>query len=202
MSDQPESAEASETPALTPLEQYAADLTDNLGATRYDVAFDTVRIFVETDRWVETIVAAREDLELFSWLSAIDWSRTTEVGEGVEDPDSLVERFEVLCRLSSVRNADAAIFVAVLDKDAPSIPSLTEFIGGAAWHEREAHEMFGIDFVGNDNLKPLYLTDEFVGHPLLKSYPLIAREVKPWPGDVDVEPMPEPETDPVEEGAS
>jgi NADH-quinone oxidoreductase subunit C len=202
MSDQPESAEASETPALTPLEQYAADLTDNLGATRYDVAFDTVRIFVETDRWVETIVAAREDLELFSWLSAIDWSRTTEVGEGVEDPDSLVERFEVLCRLSSVRNADAAIFVAVLDKDAPSIPSLTEFIGGAAWHEREAHEMFGIDFVGNENLKPLYLTDEFVGHPLLKSYPLIAREVKPWPGDVDVEPMPEPETDPVEEGAS
>ena len=202
MSDQPESAEATETPALTSLEQYAADLTDSLGATRYEVAFDTVRIFVETDRWVETIIAARKDLELFSWLSAIDWSRTTEVGEGVGDPDSLVERFEVLCRLSSVRNADAAIFVAVLDKDAPSIPSLTEFIGGAAWHEREAHEMFGIDFVGNENLAHLYLTDEFVGHPLLKSYPLISREVKPWPGDVDVEPMPEPETDPAEKGAS
>ncbi|MCL1587480.1 MAG: NADH-quinone oxidoreductase subunit C [Actinomycetia bacterium] len=202
MSDQPESAETTETPALTSLEQYAADLTDNLGATRFEVAFDTVRIFVETDRWVETIVEARKDLELFSWLSAIDWSRTTEVGEGVDDPDSLVERFEVLCRLSSVRNADAAIFVAVLDKDAPSIPSLTEFIGGAAWHEREAHEMFGIDFVGNENLAHLYLTDEFVGHPLLKSYPLISREVKPWPGDVDVEPMPEPETDPAEEGAS
>ncbi len=202
MSDQPESAEATESPALTPLEQYAADLTDSLGATRYEVAFETVRIFVETDRWVETIVAARKDLELFSWLSGIDWSKTTEVGEGVSDPETLVERFEVLCRLSSVRNADGAIFVAVLDKDAPSIPSLTEFIGGAAWHEREAHEMFGIDFVGNENLAPLYLTDEFVGHPLLKSYPLISREVKPWPGDVDVEPMPEPEKDPAEEGAS
>jgi NADH-quinone oxidoreductase subunit C len=202
MTDQPESTEATQTPALTSLEQYAADLTDSLGATRYEVAFDTVRILVDTDRWVETIVAARKDLELFSWLSAIDWSRTTEVGEGVDDPETLVERFEVLCRLSSVRNADAAIFVAVLDKDAPSIPSLTEFIGGAAWHEREAHEMFGIDFVGNENLAPLYLTDEFVGHPLLKSYPLISREVKPWPGDVDVEPMPEPETDSAEEGAS
>jgi NADH-quinone oxidoreductase subunit C len=202
MSDQPESAEATETPALTALEQYAADLTDSLGATRYEVAFDTVRIFVDPGRWVETIVAARKDLELFSWLSAIDWSRTTEVGEGVDDPETLVERFEVLCRLSSVRNTDAAIFVAVLDKDAPSIPSLTEFIGGAAWHEREAHEMFGIDFVGNENLAPLYLTDEFVGHPLLKSYPLISREVKPWPGEVDVEPMPEPETDSAEEGAS
>jgi NADH-quinone oxidoreductase subunit C len=50
--------------------------------------------------------------------------------------------------------------------------------------------MFGIDFEGNTNLKPLYLPDDFIGNPLLKSYPLIAREVKPWPGDVDVEPMP------------
>lgn len=191
MTDQSTTTEANDASELSSLEQYASDLTDRLGATGYEVEFDTVRVFVELDRWVETIVAAREELELFSWLSAIDWSRTTEVGEGVADPDSLVERFEVLCRLSSVRNADAAIFVAVLDRSEPSIASLTEFIGGAAWHEREAHEMFGIDFVGNDNLIPLYLPDAFVGNPLLKSYPLIAREVKPWPGEVDVEPMPE-----------
>jgi len=192
MSDQPE---ADEAPVSSPLEQYASDLSDRVGATGYEVAFDTVRIFVDTDKWVETIVSAREELEFFSWLSAIDWSKTTEVGEGVDDPESLVERFEVLCRLSSVRNNDGAIFVTILDKSDPSVGSLTEFIGGAEWHEREAHEMFGIDFVGNPNLKPLYLTDEFVGHPLLKSYPLISREVKPWPGEVDVEPMPQAEAE-------
>jgi NADH-quinone oxidoreductase subunit C len=202
MSDEPEAVEVAETAELSDLEQFAADLTDRLGATGYDVEFDTVRIFVDRERWAETIVAAREELELFSWLSAIDWSKTTEVGEGVDDPDSLVERFEVLCRLSSVRNADGAIFVAVLDKSEPSIGSLTEFIGGAAWHEREAHEMFGIGFEGNENLKPLYLPDEFVGNPLLKSYPLISREVKPWPGEVDVEPMPEAEPEPADGGAS
>ena len=199
MSDQVETVETAE---LSDLEQFAADLTDRFGATGYDVEFDTVRIFVERDRWAETIVAAREELELFSWLSAIDWSKTTEVGEGVAEPDDLVERFEVLCRLSSVRNADAAIFVAVLDRSEPSIASLTEFIGGAEWHEREAHEMFGIDFVGNENLKPLYLPDAFVGNPLLKSYPLISREVKPWPGEVDVEPMPEADPEPPGGGAS
>jgi NADH-quinone oxidoreductase subunit C len=57
--------------------------------------------------------------------------------------------------------------------------------------------MFGIDFVGNTNLIPLYLPDDFIGNPLLKSYPLISREVKPWPGDVDVEPMPD-----VDDGAA
>ncbi|MGB5431515.1 MAG: NADH-quinone oxidoreductase subunit C, partial [Acidimicrobiia bacterium] len=65
--------------------------------------------------------------------------------------------------------------------------------GGAEWHERETHDMFGIDFAGNPNLAPIYLPEGFIGHPLLKSYPLLAREVKPWPGDVDVEDMPEDE---------
>jgi len=203
MSDAPEAVDAPEddgTTELSTLEQYASDLADRLDAIGYSVEFDTVRIFVENEKWVETIVAAREDLEFFSWLSAIDWSKTTEVGEGVDDPDSLEERFEVLCRLSSAVNADGAIFVTVLGRSEPSIASLTEHIGGAGWHEREAHEMFGIDFPGNKNLIPLYLPDEFVGNPLLKSFPLISREVKPWPGEVDVEPMPEPE--PAEGGAS
>jgi NADH-quinone oxidoreductase subunit C len=50
--------------------------------------------------------------------------------------------------------------------------------------------MFGIDFEGHPNLAHLYLPDGFQGHPLLKSYPLLSREVKPWPGTVDVEAMP------------
>ena len=41
------------------------------------------------------------------------------------------------------------------------------------------------------NLKKLYLPDAYEGNPLLKSFELISREVKPWPGEVDVEGMPE-----------
>jgi NADH-quinone oxidoreductase subunit C len=189
MSDQPESAET-EASEPSELEVYASDLTERLGAEGYTVELDTVRIDVSRDKWVETINTAREELELFSWLSAIDWSKEVEVGDPVADVDDLEERFEVLCRLSSVKNADGAIFVVTLAKDDATIPSLTSTIAGAEWHEREAHEMFGIDFDGNTNLIPLYLPDDFIGNPLLKSYPLIAREVKPWPGDVDVEPMP------------
>lgn len=194
MSDAPDTQSAdseSDVAVADPLEDWANALVEELGAIDATVEFGTVRIQVEPDRWVETINAAREKLELFSWLSAIDWSKDVEVGETVEDVDALEERFEVLCRLSSVENADGAIFVAVLDKENPSIDSLMPTIAGAEWHEREAHEMFGIEFVGHTNMKPLYLPDDFIGHPLLKSYPLISREVKPWPGDVDVEPMPE-----------
>lgn len=203
MSDSPDTTESeaaatqADVAVVDPLEGYAAELVEQLGALGSSVEFDTVRIHVDPAKWVETINEARKDLELFSWLSAIDWSKEVEVGDPVDNPDELEERFEVMCRLSSVTNGDGAIFVAVVPKDNPTIASLAPTIGGAEWHEREAHEMFGIDFEGNTHLIPLYLPDDFIGNPLLKSYPLISREVKPWPGEVDVEPMPEltPEAD-------
>jgi NADH-quinone oxidoreductase subunit C len=53
--------------------------------------------------------------------------------------------------------------------------------------------MFGIDFRGHPNLIHLYLPEQFEGHPLRKSFALGAREVKPWPGHVDVEDVPSTE---------
>jgi NADH-quinone oxidoreductase subunit C len=50
--------------------------------------------------------------------------------------------------------------------------------------------MYGFVFDGHPALRHLYLPSEFEGHPLRKDYPLLARVVKPWPGLVDVEPMP------------
>lgn len=184
-------ATAEEDPAEhSDLEAWTANLAGELGASGWIVEFDTPRIHVDADRWVETILAATATLPFFSWLSAIDWSRDVEVGETVDEPDALDERFEVICRLSSVETAAGATFVAVLPKDDAVIGSLAPHIGGAGWHEREAHEMFGIRFDGNPDLSHLYLPDDFVGNPLLKSFPLLSREVKPWPGTVDVEDMP------------
>jgi NADH-quinone oxidoreductase subunit C len=36
----------------------------------------------------------------------------------------------------------------------------------------------------------MYLPSDFEGYPLRKDFPLLARMVKPWPGIVDVEPLP------------
>ena len=56
---------------------------------------------------------------------------------------------------------------------------------GAAWPERETHEMFGVDFRGHPDLAPLLLPPEFEGHPLRKDFVLASRVAKPWPGAVE-----------------
>ena len=65
----------------------------------------------------------------------------------------------------------------------PHIASAIEVWKGADWHEREAHDMFGIVFDGHPNLVPLLLPEDFEGiHPLLKSRPLAPILVKQGAG--------------------
>jgi NADH-quinone oxidoreductase subunit C len=61
--------------------------------------------------------------------------------------------------------------------------------------------MYGISFHGHPGLRHLYLPGDFEGNPLRKDFPLIARMVKPWPGIIDVEPMP-PEDESADEPAA
>jgi NADH-quinone oxidoreductase subunit C len=172
-----------------PLQEFADAVAGAVGGEA-KIAFDTVKVRVAPEQWVSTLTTARDELGLvfFSFLSAVDWSAEVEVG----DPpgDEVEERFELLAAVGDLGAGRRVIFTTDLAKDSPVIPSVVDVFPGANWHEREAHEMFGIEFVGHPNLANLYLPDSFMGNPLRKSYPLLSREVKPWPGNVDVEPMP------------
>ncbi|MDQ6928234.1 MAG: NADH-quinone oxidoreductase subunit C [Actinomycetota bacterium] len=100
-------------------------------------------------------------------------------------------RFQIFARLYSIRRHLGVTLKADLDDDQPRIDTWSDIYAGADWHEREAWEMFGFDFTGHPGLSHLYLPGEFEGFPMRKDFPLLAREVKPWPGLVDVELMPE-----------
>jgi len=99
-------------------------------------------------------------------------------------------RFQVLARLYSTTRKFGVTLKSDLDDEAPHIQTWTSVFPGADWCERETWEMYGFVFDGHPNLSHLYLPGEFEGFPLRKDFPLLAREVKPWPGLVDVEPMP------------
>jgi NADH-quinone oxidoreductase subunit C len=57
-----------------------------------------------------------------------------------------------------------------VDAADPTVDSLTPLYGSAAFMERECHEMLGIAFRGNGDLRPILMYEGFVGHPLRKDY--------------------------------
>jgi NADH-quinone oxidoreductase subunit C len=140
-------------------------------------AFALLTVDVPAEHWIEALTAARDTLGLsfFDWLSAVD---------------ELADGFSVAVHLAAVGNPAAEPGAGVrrvllrtrIPRDAASLPTATGLFAGAGWHERETHEMFGIDFPGHPHLVTLLLPDGFEGHPLRKEFVLAARVAKAWPG--------------------
>jgi NADH-quinone oxidoreductase subunit C len=167
---------------------------------------DDLWVRVSTDAWRSAALAARGALgcEYFCFLSALDWmpspygkgeddptepppERSTETKQGVAGGDT---RFQVFGRLVNPHRHVGLTFKADVPDDTMTVETWSNVYAGANWHERETWEMFGISFAGHPDLRHMYLPGGFEGHPLRKDFPLLARIVKPWPGIVDVEPMP------------
>jgi NADH-quinone oxidoreductase subunit C len=129
---------------------------------------------VAPESWLGTVLAVRDSLgcRFFDWLSAVDES---DAG------------FRVVCHLAAHRagSVDHLVVRTLLPREEPSLESVAGVFAGAAWHERETHEMFGIEFTVDGkplDLEPLLLPEEFEGHPLRKDFVLASRVAKQWPG--------------------
>ncbi|MGE5666011.1 MAG: NADH-quinone oxidoreductase subunit C, partial [Betaproteobacteria bacterium] len=59
-----------------------------------------------------------------------------------------------------------------VDEADPTVDSLVGVYGAARFMERECHDMYGIRFRGNEDLRPILLYEGFEGHPLRKDYPI------------------------------
>ncbi len=74
-----------------------------------------------------------------------------------------------------------------LPYDEPAIATISDLFPTCDWHERELMEMFGVEVTGHPRPVKLLLSELFEGNPLRKDFPLMSREVKPWPGAVEGE---------------
>lgn len=80
------------------------------------------------------------------------------------------DRMEVVYHLRSSRHGHWTVFKVPLSREAPSLPTVQGVWKGANWHEREAYDLFGIDFKGHPNMRRILLPPDWEGHPLRKDY--------------------------------
>jgi NADH-quinone oxidoreductase subunit C len=80
------------------------------------------------------------------------------------------EEFEVIYHLWDHNSHTRLMLKTRLPRDEPIIDTLTPIWSSAQMHERENHEMFGINFRGNNRLQPLLLEDWEGLPPLRKDF--------------------------------
>ncbi|TWV57160.1 NADH-quinone oxidoreductase subunit C, partial [Streptomyces misionensis] len=132
-------------------------------------SYEVLTVDVPPSAWLDALETARTTLTCtyFDWLSAVD-----EPGVG----------FRVAAHVVALHPVRRLLLRTTVPHEAPVLPSAVGVYAGAAWHERETYEMFGVTFEGHPSLEHLLLPENFEGHPLRKDFVLAARVAKAWPG--------------------
>jgi NADH-quinone oxidoreductase subunit C len=138
-------------------EQAAAVIAERFSGARVDAGAATLAVALPPDHWAPFAQFAKETLgcHFFSFLTAVDWK-----GEGLE----------VVARLENLDDGLSLMVKARLGPGVSTCASIVPVYRGADWMERECYDMFGIRFEGHPRLRRILLSDDWQGHPLLKSY--------------------------------
>jgi len=114
-------------------------------------------VTMPADQWAAFARFAKDTLgcRFFSFLSAVDW----------KEPG-----LEVVARIDNLDDNVSIMMKARLGPGVSACQSLVPVYRGADWMERECFDMFGIRFEGHPDLRRILLSDDWEGHPLLKSY--------------------------------
>ena len=136
-------------------------LHEPLGSATVATSVSRGMLVLEVER-SELLAIARRlkaefEFDLLLDITAVDWPLQ-------------VPRFEVVYHFYSTGQRRRVRLKTRVDLADPTVASLVSLYGCANFMERECHDMYGIVFDGNPDLRPILLYEGFVGHPLRKDY--------------------------------
>ncbi|MGB8320588.1 MAG: NADH-quinone oxidoreductase subunit C/D [Ignavibacteriaceae bacterium] len=139
---------------------------------------DFPTLWVSSDKIVDILSYLKNEIDkpykMLYDLTAID-ERARAKKDSQPDTDFTV----VYHLLSFDRNDDIRLKVA-LKEDSSNVPTITGIWQNADWYEREAFDMFGINFEGHPHLRRILMPLTWEGHPLRKEHPARATEMGPF----------------------
>ncbi|MBO4995850.1 MAG: NADH-quinone oxidoreductase subunit D [Muribaculaceae bacterium] len=151
-----------------------ADIQEKIAKLFPDATFeqgDTLLVNIPDEKWHNLARTLRDDADLsFDFLVTIvgmDWKET----------------LGCIYYLTSTRNnAKISVKVTTADRSNPMLHSISDLWAIAGIFEREVYDYFGIVFIGNPDMRRLFLSIDWKGYPLRKDYDE-SPETNPVPTD-------------------
>ncbi len=120
---------------------------------------DILTVAIPDSKWHDLALALRDDRELrFDYLITIvgmDWVETLGCVYYLE---------------STADHKRLAVKVTTTDRVNPMLHSISDLWSIAGIYEREVYDFFGIVFIGNPDMRRLFLSIDWKGYPLRKDY--------------------------------
>ena len=131
-----------------------------------------VTVTVKKDAILEVLQYLKQSLQfnLLTDVTAVDYL-------GKQDP-----RFMAVYNLYSIPNKDRLRVKAPVADDDCRIDSVSDIWKSAIFLEREVYDLMGIVFTNHPDLRRILMTDDWVGHPLRKDYPVQGPDREPYKG--------------------
>ena len=117
---------------------------------------DSLLNVVSEDKRISLLVKKEKFYQILSQLKDTGFNHLSDV-TAVDYIDE--QEFELIYHLWSHREKIRAMVKVRIPREVPTVKSVVALWTGAQMHEREDHELFGINFEGNPNLSPLFLED-------------------------------------------
>jgi NADH-quinone oxidoreductase subunit C len=124
--------------------------------------FNQLQISISADQILDVVDFIKND-------EACEFRQITDIA-GVDFPDRQ-KRFDVIYHFLSFKHNSRLRIKIIIGED-ESIPSITSIFPAANWFEREAFDMYGIQFKDHPDLRRILTDYGFEGYPLRKDFPL------------------------------
>ena len=144
------------------LENTLSTIKENCKINDGFIKFEQIQITINPEELISTLEFLKDnDICQFRQLTDI---------AGVDFPERL-NRFDIVYHFLSFKN-NIRIRVKTEISENSAIQSITQLFPAANWFEREAFDMYGIQFIDHPDLRRILTDYGFEGHPLRKDFPL------------------------------
>ena len=124
--------------------------------------FNQLQISISTNQILDVVDFIKND-------EACEFRQITDIA-GVDFPDRQ-KRFDVIYHFLSFKH-NSRLRIKIIVGEDEFIPSITSIFPAANWFEREAFDMYGIQFKDHPDLRRILTDYGFEGYPLRKDFPL------------------------------
>ena len=144
------------------LENILSTIEENCKINDGFIKFEQIQISINPDELISI-------LEFLKDNDVCQFRQLTDIA-GVDFPERQ-NRFDIVYHFLSFKN-NARIRVKIEISENEAIQSITQVFPAANWFEREAFDMYGIQFTDHPDLRRILTDYGFEGYPLRKDFPL------------------------------